>query len=123
MATSRPSTSARPTKYDVEMAKQRTAMLRLRNWSLAIRGSFWVLGVAAAALPLWVFGTTTIEPLAGETTNVNVNVALSIAATLSAAGNLFQFLKWKDQRSTIREQRDSLDTYEKKLLKEDEDAS
>lgn len=53
-----------------------------------------------------------VEPLAGETTKVDINVVVSVAIALSLVLNVFQYLKGRSRRNELKRQRSRLDAFE-----------
>lgn len=92
------------TKHDVALAEVRRKAAR----ELAvIRGVVVAIWIAASALPILAVQRI-IEPLAGETTIVNVDVVVSVVVTLSIAINIGQAAKLRSQRKELRRQRERI---------------
>jgi hypothetical protein len=96
------------TKHDVALAEVHGKWTR--NVALA-RGFIVVLGIAASALPLWALQGI-VEPLAGHTTKVDVNIVVSIALSLSVVINGLQYVKGRSRRSELQRQRERLAAFE-----------
>lgn len=90
------------TKHDVALAEvQRKASRE----AILARGMVFAVVVAAATLPINALQGI-IEPLAGQTTVVNVNVVLGATVAISVVVNLFQFMKGSSQRRSLKRLRD-----------------
>jgi hypothetical protein len=79
----------------------------------SIQGLTIVLAILASALPLSIVADA-VEPFAGEKTEVNVNLALTIAISVSVVVNGLQWLKSRSHRSEIRRLRQRIKTLEQK---------
>lgn len=105
-----------PTKHDVALAEiQRKASRE----AIIARGVVVVAVVLASYFPI-VALQGIIEPLAGETTKVDVNVVASISLALSLVLNGFQFLKGRSRRNELKRQRNRLSGFEEPALAEAE---
>jgi hypothetical protein len=95
-------------KWDLEIAKveNKTAL-----WQVFAYGVVVALCVAASALPLWMMHGI-IQPLAGKTTNVSLNVPISIGLGLSVVVNIGQHIKGRSRKSELKRQRERAEKYE-----------
>lgn len=99
------------TKRDVELAEiQRKAN---RDVTLA-RGGVWVAMIIASAVPLYALHWV-VDPLAGKTTNVDVNIVVTISLALSLVWNFGQLSKGRSRRDELQRQRGRLDQLESEL--------
>jgi uncharacterized membrane protein YidH (DUF202 family) len=95
-------------KHDVALAE----VQRKANRETILAWGF----VAVAVLAVSYFPLSTIpdivEPFAGKTTTVDVNVIVGITATLSLSLNVLQFVKGRSRRRELKRQRNRLDALE-----------
>lgn len=101
----------KPTKIDVEL---RQLNFRFRLLLTAEIGILVIVGVAASAIPLY-FLRGIVEPLAGETTKVDVNIALVVTTSLSVAVNIAQAVKGQFRKTEMERERDRADSLEGRL--------
>ena len=101
-------------QYDVEIEKAR---LKWSFWRRIGDGIVNALTVGSMALPIWLLGNNLVEPLAGKTTDANIDVSIRVSLTLAAsiAVNIVQHMKGRQRRRTVVEQRAILDQYEEDL--------
>jgi hypothetical protein len=96
------------TKHDVALGEVHRKAAR----ELAIiRAASIVLGIAASALPIYALKGL-VEPLAGKSTIVDVDVVVSVSLAASLVVNGFQYLKGRSQRSELERVRDRLGALE-----------
>jgi type IV secretory pathway TrbD component len=107
-----------PTKHDVALAE---IARKARREAILFRGLVAVAVILALYLPISALQGI-VEPLAGKTTKVDVNVVVSIAVALSLALNGFQYLKGRSRRNELKRQRDRIKTLEGTALMEAGDA-
>jgi hypothetical protein len=96
------------TKHDVAFAE--VARKASREAILA-RGLVAVMVIGASYFPLSAIPDI-VEPFAGETTKVDVNLVVSIAIGLSLTLNFLQFIKGRSRRNELKRQRTRLDILE-----------
>jgi len=104
-------TGRAPNKHDVEL---RRLDVRLKVGRAAINGTVAILCIAALALPILAIHEI-IQPLAGKTTVVRVNVALSIVVSISVVLNGLQYVKGKSQRAELKRLREEIKMLERRL--------
>lgn len=95
----------------VDLAKAQALAERYRMIGQGVRSAFIIVSFTAPILAM----KGVIEPLAGKTTVVNVSIVVSIVATVSITGNLFQALKSREQRNTIKRLRAKSTDQERQL--------
>jgi hypothetical protein len=82
-------------------------------WQTVVKGLIAVACVLVAAVPIRVFGHEIVDPVAGKTTVVDVDVVLKWSLAFSAALNGIQFGWARQRRRELQRQRDDLDEYER----------
>lgn len=95
-------TSRALTEHDVAFAEVQRKADRETAIIRAFSITFWI---AALALPILALQEL-VDPLAGRTTKVDVNVVISLALAVSLALNGFQYAKGRSQRSELLRQRE-----------------
>lgn len=101
----------KPTKIDVEL---RALDLKYATRRTIILALGWIVGLLAAAVPLLVVKNT-IEPFAGKTTHVDVNVAIAITVGLSLALNGVQWIKGLGRKDETKKLRTRIEELEERL--------
>jgi hypothetical protein len=95
-------------KNDVALAEVRR---KADREAILARGLVAVAVIAVSYFPLSAIPDI-VEPFAGETTRVDVNLVVSIAIVLSLALNGFQFIKGRSRRNELKRQRTRLEALE-----------
>lgn len=95
-------------KHDVALAE---VGRKADREAILARGFVIALGIAALSLPILALQEV-VDPLAGETTKVDVNLVFSITVAVSLVLNGLQFLKGQSQRKELKRQRTRLDRLE-----------
>ncbi len=96
------------TKHDVALAEVSRKAYRE---AILARGLVAVAVIAASYFPLSAIPDI-VEPFAGETTTVDVNLVVSVAIGLSLTLNLLQFIKGRSRRGELKRQRIRLEALE-----------
>ncbi len=109
----------RATKNDVELAKQEVELAKVQR-SFEVRGRLaqgasMAMQIAAASIPIWATQAL-IEPLAGQKTVVEANIALGGGLALSVTINIVQYAKGRGRKSEMERERQRADDLERKLL-------
>lgn len=97
------------TKHDVAFAE---VARKANREAILARGLVAVLVIGASYFPLSAIPGI-VEPFAGETTTVEVNLVVSIAIGLSLTLNLLQFIKGRSRRNELKRQRTRLELLER----------
>lgn len=96
------------TEQDVALAE----VERKARRDLVVAYGFVAVAVVAASwLPITALEGV-VEPLAGETTSVDVNVIVSVAISLSLVVNVLQYVKGRSQRRELKRLRERADRLE-----------
>jgi hypothetical protein len=90
------------TKHDVALAEVERKLAR--EVTIA-RGLVLVFSIVASSLPILALQEI-VTPLAGHTTQVNVNLAFSFTVAVSVVVNIFQAAKTRSQRHELERQRE-----------------
>jgi hypothetical protein len=96
-------------KHDVALAEVRR---KANREAILARGFMAVAGLAVLYFPLSAIPEI-VEPFAGRTTKVDVNLVVSITIALSLVLNGLQFVKGRSRRAELKRQRERLEELEK----------
>lgn len=100
-----------PTKKDVDLAEVKRKGEVQTRYAYGIVGALWI---AVSSLPILALQEI-VEPLAGNTTIVDVNLVFSITIALSVIANGAQYFKGRSQRAELRRQRERFDALEREV--------
>jgi hypothetical protein len=107
--------TAKTSKYDVELAQAKVAYEEARNKGLAQRslakGIAWGIGVAAFGLAVWL-SKGVVHEIAGKKTIIEANIVLKLGLVTSITINIAQILHARVRKKTIERQRKRSDELE-----------
>jgi hypothetical protein len=109
-----PTGSGETNEHDVEIEKARA---KYSVWMRLCDGVVALCTFGSVALPILILGVFVVEPLAGKTTDADINISIGVTVTLSVSVgiNVVQWLKGKERKRTIRDQRARMNRYEETL--------
>ena len=82
---------------------------------LVAKGFFGLAGLAVASYPLRIVSDM-VRPFAGVSTNLDVNVTLSIVVTVSVVANIAQWARGRARKQELKRLRNRVDDLEGRLL-------
>lgn len=91
-----------PSKNEVELARIESQHKVRMAWAYGLTRAACI---ALAAAPFYALSLS-VEPLAGATTRLEINVALGIGFALSVAVNIGMVFKWRSERADIKRLRE-----------------
>jgi hypothetical protein len=110
--------TARTSKYDVEVAQAKVAYEEARNKGLAQRtlaqGLAWAVGFIAFGGAVWLMKGV-VHEIAGKKTIIEADIVLKAGLVASITINIAQFVHGRVRKTTIKRERKRSDELETKL--------